>query len=119
MRRFFAFILFRRDSEFKRKDDIIMSTVTLSLKILRYARTREEVYQVVDDVIAYIASTGLKYVVGPSETTIEGEMDEVLEIAKQAQYLAVEKGALNVQTIIMIDYSPKGVTIDDKIKKYR
>lgn len=96
-----------------------MSIVTLSLKILPYAPSRERVYPIVDAVIAYIASTGLPYVVGPSETTIEGELDVVMEVAKQAQHLAVTEGALSVQTIIMIDYHPKGVSIDDKIKKYR
>ena len=45
----------------------------------------EEVIRVVDEVIAYIKSTGLNTFVGPFETTIEGDFDQLMDIAKECQ----------------------------------
>ena len=45
----------------------------VSIQILpQNCRTKDEVIRIVDEVIAYIRSTGLTYYVGPSETSIEG-----------------------------------------------
>ena len=45
----------------------------------------EEVIRVVDEVIAYIKGTGLNTFVGPFETTIEGDFDELMDIIKECQ----------------------------------
>ena len=45
----------------------------------------EELCRIVDEVIAYIASSGFNYFVGPFETTIEGPYDE-LERKPKSQY---------------------------------
>jgi uncharacterized protein (TIGR00106 family) len=79
----------------------------------------ERIYPVVDKVIAMIADSGVKYEVGPMETTMEGELDELMEIVKKAQAVCVEEGAARVVSIVKIDYSPEGVTIDEKVGKYR
>lgn len=79
----------------------------------------EEVYPVVDKVIAMIAQSGVTYEVGPMETTMEGDLDELLELVKKAQHLCIEAGAGSVMSIVKIHYKPKGVTIDEKIGKYR
>jgi uncharacterized protein (TIGR00106 family) len=79
----------------------------------------ERTYEVVDKVIEYIASTKLKYEVGPMETTIEGELDQLLEIVKEAQDICVREGASRVMSVVKIDYRASGVTIDEKIAKYR
>ena len=79
----------------------------------------EDVYGVVDSVIAMIASRGVKYVVGPMGTTMEGELHQLLEIVEEAQTLCVEKGASRVMSVVKIDYKPEGSTIDEKIAKYR
>jgi len=95
-----------------------MSKVNLSLQVIPNVAD-ELVYPVVDKVIAMIAESGLTYEVGPMETTIEGELDELLEIVKKAQHICVREGATRVISMIKIDYKPEGVTIDEKIKKYR
>jgi hypothetical protein len=48
-----------------------------------------------------------------------GELPELLEIVKKAQDICVEDGANRVISVVKIDYSPKGVTIDEKTAKYR
>jgi uncharacterized protein YqgV (UPF0045/DUF77 family) len=78
----------------------------------------ERVYPVVDKVIEYIASTGVKYIVGPMETTMEGELDTLLEIVKKAQIICSDEGASRVLSVVKIDYKPEGVTMDEKIGKY-
>jgi len=79
----------------------------------------EDVYGVVDSVIEMIASRGVKYVVGPMGTTMEGELHQLLEIVEESQRLCVEKGARRVMSVVKIDYKPEGSTIDEKIAKYR
>lgn len=78
-----------------------------------------QIYSVVDAVIEYIKSTGVKYTVGPMETTMEGELDTLLNIVKKAQEICCEMGSDRVCSIVKIDYKPEGVTIDEKIYKYR
>lgn len=95
-----------------------MSVCNVSLQVIPRV-PEERVYPVVDKVIEYIASTGVKYEVGPMETTMEGELDLLLEIVKKAQDICIDEGASRVASMVKIDYKREGVTIDEKIKKYR
>ena len=95
-----------------------MSLVNVSLQVIPKVE-EERTYAVVDKVIEYIASCNVKYEVGPMETTMEGELDELMEIVKQAQYICIKEGAARVLSVIKIDYKPEGVTMDEKIWKYR
>jgi uncharacterized protein (TIGR00106 family) len=95
-----------------------MNTINVSLQVVPVV-SEERIYPVVDKVIEYIASTGVKYVVGPMETTMEGDLDALMEIVKKAQRICVEEGASRVVSVVKIDYKDEGVTIDEKIQKYR
>ncbi|KDR95558.1 uncharacterized protein, MTH1187 family [Peptoclostridium litorale DSM 5388] len=95
-----------------------MPVVNLSLQVLPVV-DEKDIYPVVDSVIEMIRETGLKFEVGAMETTIEGELDELLEIVKKAQTICVEKGASRVVSMVKIDYKPEGVTMDEKTYKYR
>ncbi|ACD53039.1 thiamine-binding protein [Clostridium botulinum] len=95
-----------------------MSLCNVSLQVVPSV-PEEMIYPVVDKVIEYIESTGVKYEVGPMETTMEGELEFLLEIVKKAQEICVEEGAARVISMIKIDYKRDGVTMDEKIKKYR
>lgn len=78
-----------------------------------------ELYPLVDRVIAMIGASGVKYVVGPMETTMEGELPVLLEIVEKAQEICVKHGASRIISVVKIDYKTGGVTIDEKIRKYR
>ena len=95
-----------------------MSLVNVSLQVVPCV-PEEDIYPVVDKVIEYIAASGVNYVVGPMETTMEGEIDVLLAIVKKAQEICVKAGATRVISVVKIDYKPDGVTIDEKIGKYR
>lgn len=92
--------------------------VNLSLQVIP-AVPEENIYFVVDRVIDRIVESGLKYEIGAMETTIEGELGELLEIVKDAQEICIKHGASRVCSVVKIDYKVEGVTIDEKVAKYR
>ena len=53
----------------------------------------EDVIRIVDEVIAYIKSSGLNTYVGPFETTIEGDYDQLMEIVRECQLICIRAGA--------------------------
>ena len=58
---------------------------------------------------------------GPFETTIEGDYDELMEIVKGCQKVAINAGGTNsVSTYVKIVYKPEGdiLTIDKKVSKH-
>jgi uncharacterized protein YqgV (UPF0045/DUF77 family) len=80
----------------------------------------EDALPIVDRAIAAIAASGLRYEVGPLETTIEGPFDAALEAAKAAHLACLESGVQHVVTVIKIADGAAGAhTIDDKTAKYR
>lgn len=95
-----------------------MPIANLSLQILPVVE-EEKIYPLVDQVIQMIQASGLKYLVGPMKTTIEGELDSLLDLVKKAQEVCVQSGASRVISVIKIDYKPDGVTMDEKIRPYR
>ena len=95
---------------------------SVAIQLLPEAKDDEELIRIVDEVIAYIKSTGLHCVVGPFETTIEGESyDQLMDIVKECQHVAVRAGAPKVSAYVKIVYRPEGeiLTIDRKISKYQ
>lgn len=42
-----------------------------------------------------------------------------MAIVKECQEICIEAGASRVMSVIKIDYRPEGITIDEKIAKYR
>ena len=60
---------------------------SVAIQTLPAAKNDEELIRIVDEVIAYIKSTGLNYYVGPFETAIEGDYDELMDIVKECQHI--------------------------------
>ena len=97
-------------------------SASIAIQVLPKVETDAEVVRIVDDVIAYIQSTGLTYQVGAFETTIEGESyDELMDIAKECLKVAVRSGAPKVSAYIKAVYRPEGdiLTIAQKTGKYQ
>jgi uncharacterized protein (TIGR00106 family) len=95
-----------------------MPSVNVSLQILPMVK-EERIYEIVDKIIKYIDESGVKYEVGATETSMEGDFDKLMDIVKQAQQICVKEGVSRIVSIVKIDYKPEGVTIDEKVKKYR
>jgi len=96
-------------------------TASIAIQVLPKVDDEEELIRIVDEVIAYIKGTGLNCYVGPFETTIEGESyDQLMDIAKECQHVAVRAGAPSVSAYIKVVYRPEGeiLTIDRKVTKH-
>ena len=93
---------------------------SVAIQTLPAAENDEELIRIVDEVIAYIKSTGNSCYVGPFETTIEGDYDELMDIVKECQHIAIRAGAPSVLAYIKVDYRPEGdvLTIERKVKKH-
>ena len=97
-----------------------MLNASIAIQVLPHVETDEETVRVVDEVIAYIKSTGLSCYVGPFETTVEGEYEQLMEIVKNCQYVAVKAGCPSVMSYVKISFKPEGgvLTIDQKVTKH-
>lgn len=93
---------------------------SVAIQVLPKVAEGEETLRIVDRVIAYIKSFGLPTMVGPFETTVEGDYDQLMEIVKGCSLLCVEAGAPGVMTYVKIHYAPQGVwTMAEKTEKHR
>ena len=82
---------------------------SVAIQSLPQADNDQELVRMVDEVIDYIRSTGLNYYVGPFETTIEGDnYDQLMDIVKECQHVAVRAGAPKVSAYIKVVYEPEG-----------
>ena len=112
----------RRDD---RRGHILFGGITLkasiAIQVLPVAPNQDELIRIVDEVIAYIKSSGLHCHVGPFETTIEGDdYDQLMDIVKECQHVAIRAGAEKVSAYVKVVYRPEGeiLTIDKKITKH-
>ena len=95
-----------------------MTVCNVSLQVIPLV-PEEEIYPIVDKVIDLIDASGVKYTVGPTETTMEGNLEELLELVKKAQEICAAAGAERILSVVKIDYSTRGVTINEKVGKYQ
>ncbi len=93
---------------------------SVAIQTLPEVKNDEELIRIVDEVIAYIKSTGLKCYVGPFETAIEGDYDELMDIVKECQHIVIRAGVPSVLAYIKVDYRPEGdvLTIERKVTKH-
>ena len=93
----------------------------IAIQVLPKVKDEAELIRIVDEIIAFIKSSGLNCHVGPFETTIEGDdYDELMDIVKECQHIAIKAGADSVSAYVKIVYRPEGeiLTIEKKIKKH-
>lgn len=92
----------------------------IAIQVLPHVSNDEEVLRIVDEVIDYIKGTGLNCYVGPSETSVEGDYDQLMEIVKNCQLVALKAGATKVSAYVKISLAPEsGVfTIEEKVTKH-
>lgn len=96
-------------------------TASVAIQVLPNVESEDELIRIVDEVIAYIKSTGLNCYVGPFETTIEGDSyDQLMDIVKECQKVAINAGCPSVSAYVKVVYKPEGgvLTIDKKVSKH-
>lgn len=96
-----------------------MSNSLISIQIIPSVPSGENVYGYVDAAIAVMAEAGVKYEVHPLETTMEGDLSELMGIIQQMNDKMTEMGANNIISQIKILYQPEGITSETLTEKYR
>lgn len=91
-------------------------TVNVSVQVLPLT---EDFLPAVDQAIAAIAASGVRYEVGPMETTMEGRLDHLLDVAREAHLSALRAAGSGVVTLIKIGDRPEGTTMAEKVEKHR
>ena len=93
---------------------------SVAIQVLPSVTSDDEVIRIVDEVIDYIKSTGLNYYVGPFETTIEGDYDQLMDSVKECQHVAARAGCPAMSAYVKIAYKPEGdvLTIEKKVTKH-
>lgn len=93
---------------------------SVAIQILPNVTGREEKRAAVDAVIAYIRASGVSYEVGPFETVMEGDYDQLMDIVKECARVCVAAGAPSVMGYVKISYDPAGAWgMADKTDKHR
>jgi uncharacterized protein YqgV (UPF0045/DUF77 family) len=92
--------------------------INLGIQIVPKSET-EDAYSLVDKAIAVIQQSGIKHVVTPFETVMEGPQTQLLEIAKKAQQAVLEGGADEVLVYYRMQIRKNAdVSMEDKTAKY-
>lgn len=92
--------------------------INLGIQIIPKSQTLDA-YTLVDKAIAVIQESGVKHVVTPFETVMEGPQEKLMAIALKAQEVVLEEGADEVLVYYRMQIRKSSdVIIDDKIGKY-
>jgi uncharacterized protein (TIGR00106 family) len=79
----------------------------------------DDIKSYVDVAVEEVKRSGLKYEVDALGTTIEGDLDKVLDVVKQAHKKVKDQSHGRVMTELRIDDKTEGATIEDEIEGYR
>ena len=94
-----------------------MPIINLGIQIVPKSKTLDS-YALVDKAIEVIQQSGIKHVVTPFETVMEGQQDELMEIARKAQEAVLAAGAEEVLVYYRMQIRKNtDVSIEDKIGK--
>ncbi|AIE60291.1 thiamine-binding protein [Bacillus methanolicus] len=96
-----------------------MASALVSIQILPKTKDGEDVIPYVDEAIKVIHESGVQYEVHPLETTMEGELDQLLKVIKDMNDRMIEMGSKNVISQVKILYQPEGISMNQLTEKYR
>ncbi|MCT4646806.1 MAG: thiamine-binding protein [Carboxylicivirga sp.] len=92
--------------------------VNVAVQVLPLANDKD-MYQMVDAAIEIIQKSGLKHVVSPFETVIEGPYEKVMLLVNEVQEACYQAGADKLICNLKIQsHKCDGVLIEDKMEKY-
>jgi uncharacterized protein (TIGR00106 family) len=102
-----------------RKEDTV-ALVEIQVMPSGGERPADQPYYFVDRAIDVIKASGLRYEVEPMGTTIEGDLDAVLETAIRAMKAPLEAGADGIFTILKVSHrQSSSTTMQDLVGKHR
>lgn len=95
-----------------------MANALLSLQIIPRSGDHDEIIALVDHAIALIDQSGVQYRVGPLGTTMEGDLQALLDLVRQINEEMVDHGSSSVLSQVKILYQPDGASMDRLTAKY-
>jgi len=95
-----------------------MQNALVSIQILPQTPNGESVIPYVDKAISLIDQAGVSYRVGPLETTMEGELTQLLQLVAKLNEEMVKLGCSQVISQVKVLYNPEGISMGALIKKY-
>ncbi|WP_025683226.1 MTH1187 family thiamine-binding protein [Paenibacillus maysiensis] len=96
-----------------------MANTLLSIQVIPKTPNNEDSYAYVDKAIEVIQRSGVKHQVNPLDTTMEGELDELLKVVKDMHEALTKAGSPSVISQIKIAHNPQGISMDKLTEKYR
>lgn len=96
-----------------------MENSLVSIQIIPKLENSTLSHSYVDAAISVIEEAGIKFQVNPLETTMEGELSELLQVVQKMNEKMVEMGAINVISQVKILYQPDGIELGTLTEKYR
>ncbi|TYS15454.1 thiamine-binding protein [Rossellomorea vietnamensis] len=96
-----------------------MKNSLVSIQIIPKTKNGEDVIPYVDAAIAVIEDSGVKYEVHPLETTMEGDLTELMNVIEKMNEKMIELGSRNVISQVKILYQPSGISMDQLTEKYK
>ena len=96
-----------------------MANALVSIQIIPKTPNGEDVIPYVDAAIEVIDHSGVPYQVSPLETTMEGDLGELLQIVEKMNTRMTELGALSIISQVKIYSNPAGASMEKLTEKYR
>lgn len=95
-----------------------MADTIMSIQIIPKTPNGEDVIPYVDQAIQVIDDSNLKYYVSPLETSIEGNMSELLSLIENMNKEMREMGCASIISQVKF-YHAENVSMDSLVQKYR
>jgi uncharacterized protein (TIGR00106 family) len=96
-----------------------MTNSLISIQIIPKTKNSESVIPYVDEAIRVIQESGVKFEVHPLETTMEGDLQQLLQVITKMNDRMIEMSCSNVISQIKVLYQPSGISMDQLTEKYR
>jgi uncharacterized protein (TIGR00106 family) len=100
-----------------RQQTMMNNTINAAIQVLPRSKDKHP-YAIVDIAIEVIKNSGLKYIVCPFETVIEGKYDDVMKIISDIHTACYDAGADEIICNLKIQTAKIDVSIHDKMQKY-
>lgn len=93
--------------------------VNIAVQVLPLGISKSDAYGIIDEAIRCIDQSGLKYLVCPFETVIEGTYEQVMQLVENLQQCCREAGAEELLINLKLQRNfTRDVMIEDKVGKY-
>lgn len=96
-----------------------MTNALVSVQIIPTVPEGEHVYDFVDAAIKIVEDAGIQYEVNALDTTMQGDLHDLLPVIEKMNDKMVELGATKVISQIKSLYIPEGIEAKTLTEKYR